>query len=403
VSWRWHAATIVTVGIAASCATAREHESARSGSVPIAELPVQLLLGRVPFLRMRIADSEQLNAIIDTGANDDILNARVVRALRLTVHDPQRVTQPGGAVEMGRLDSVSLHIANAPLRLPMTSVPLDALQPFIGQRVDAILGFGFFQRYVVELDYATAHVRLFDPASYVAPAGYVSLPLTFRGKSPLVQIALLIAGEDTVYAWVELDTGSFESLGLKGSFVQAHSIVSPDAPRIPLFGLAIGGETSGFRTRLKAFRLGPFTFEQPVAAVTTSSNADVGESDIAGVIGGEALRRFTVIIDYSRHRILLAPNESYHHASEYFDFLGAQIIALGDSFDRFHFTQIMAGSPAALGDLKPDDELLEIDHQKVRTLDQVLSAFGAPGEHHVLLILRNGRSMTIEITTRRLV
>src|SRR5712691_8804574 len=56
---------------------------------PIAELPLKLLLRRVPVAQVAIGDSKALAFILDTGANDDVLNARIVRELGLPVINPQ--------------------------------------------------------------------------------------------------------------------------------------------------------------------------------------------------------------------------------------------------------------------------------------------------------------------------
>ena len=101
------------------------------------------------------------------------------------------IEQPGGAIEMGQIESVQLKIASVPVQnLAMVSAPLDPLQPFIGQPLDGILGYGFFSQFVVEFDYAAQRVRLFAPETYVAPPKAVMIPITFRGKSPLVEITL---------------------------------------------------------------------------------------------------------------------------------------------------------------------------------------------------------------------
>ena len=216
---------------------------------------------------------------------------------------------------MGQVESVPLKLGSVPVQnLAMVSVPLDSLQPFIGQPLDGILGHGFFSQFVVEFDYAAQRVRLFAPETYVAPPKAVLIPITFRGRSPLVEIPLEGAMGESVKTYVEVDTGSFESLGLKGAFLDEHRLVPANAPKRPLFGLAIGGETTGYRTRLAAATLGPFQLSRPVTSATTSG--DGGGADVAGILGGEALNRFKVIVDYSRKQLLLILNRELSRPSE---------------------------------------------------------------------------------------
>jgi hypothetical protein len=388
----------VTIGVAQAPA-----ESPATAPRPVADLPLKLILGRVPIVQVTIGGSRALAVLPDTGADDDILNARIARELKLHVLNPQVVEQPGGAIEMGQVENARLKIASVPVQnLAMVSAPLDPLQPFIGQQLDGILGYGFFSQFVVEFDYAAQRVRLFTPETYVAPPQAVMMPIIFRGKSPLVEITFEGATGASVKTLVEIDTGSFESLGLKGAFLDEHRLVPADAPKRPLFGLAIGGETTGYRTRLAAATLGPFRLSRPVTSATTSG--DGGSADVAGVLGGEALNRFKVIVDYSRKQLLLIPNRELSRPSEYFDFLGVQIVSAGEHCNQFQIKAVMPDSPASEAALQPGDDIVAIDGQAASkmSLEQVAGKFSKPGDRRRLDLARGGKHLTITVTTRRL-
>ncbi|MEY2518862.1 MAG: hypothetical protein QOF24_621 [Verrucomicrobiota bacterium] len=401
---RHFALAVVLLMLAAMVGVAQTPTKAAGAAPrPVAELSLKLLLGRVPVAQVTIDGSRPLAVILDTGADDDILNARITRELKLHVLNPQVIEQPGGAIEMGQVESVPLKLGSVPVQnLAMVSAPLDPLQPFIGQQLDGILGFGFFSQFVVEFDYASQRMRLFAPETYVAPPKAVMIPITFRGKSPLVEITMENATGESVKTLVEIDTGSFESLGLKGAFVDGHRLVPADAPKRPLFGLAIGGETKGYRTRLAAATLGPFRLSRPVTSATTGG--DAGSADVAGVLGGEALNRFTVIVDYSRKQLLLLPIATGDRPSEYFDFLGTQIVAAGEQFNQFQIKAVMPDSPASEAGLQPGDEITAIDGQPAAkmSLEQVLGKFSKPGERCRLDLTRSGKPFTLTVTPRRL-
>ena len=378
-------------------------EAPVTASRPLAELPLKLLSGRVTLAQITIGDSRPLDVILDTGADDDIVNARVARELKLHVLDPQKIEQPGGAIEMGQIEKVQLKLGSVPVQnLTMVSAPLDPLQPYIGQQLDGILGYGFFSQFVVEFDYSAQRVRLFAPATYVVPPKAVMIPITFRGKSPLVEITLESTTGESVKTLVEIDTGSFESLGLKGAFLDAHQLVPANAPKRPLFGLAIGGETKGYRTRLAAATLGPFRLSRPVTSATTGGNG--GSADVAGVLGGEALNRFKVIVDYSRKQLLLIPGGDLDRPSEYFDFLGVQIVSAGEHFNQFQVKAVMPDSPASEAALQPGDEIASIDGETTTrmSLEQVMGKFSKPGDRRRLDLIRGGKPLAVTVTTRRL-
>ena len=388
----------VTIGVAKTPA-----EAPATAPRPVAELPLKLLLGRVPIVQVTIGGSRPLAVLPDTGADDDILNARIARELGLHVLNPKVIEQPGGAIEMGQVENVQLKLGSVPVQnFAMVSAPLDPLQPFIGQQLDGILGYGFYSQFVVEFDYAAQRVRLFAPETYVAPPKAVMIPITFRGKSPLVEITVEGATGESVKTLVEIDTGSFESLGLKGAFLDGHRLVQADAPKRPLFGLAIGGETTGYRTRLAAATLGPFRLSRPVTSATTSG--DGGSADVAGVLGGEALNRFKVIVDYSRKQVFLIPNRELSRPSEYFDFLGAQIVSSGEHYNQFQIKAVTPDSPASEAALQAGDDIIAIDGQTTTkmSLEDVIGKFSKPGDRRRLDLARSGKRLTITVTTRRL-
>jgi hypothetical protein len=371
---------------------------------PIVRLPMDLFAGRVPFITIATKGGRLLHVILDTGANDDILNARVVSELHLHVLDPRRVEQPGGAVEMGKVDPTGIQLGTHLVdSIQFVSIPLDGLEPFLGRSFDGILGYGFLSRFVVELDYDRREVSFFDPATYVAPPNGTVVPLTFRGKSPLLSVKLARPDGALVTTWLELDTGSFEGLGLDGAWVKRKGLLSGHGATRPIFGLAIGGETQGFRFRIPAAQVGPYTISRPVASATTSENSGSGFSDVAGVLGGEILNRFRVILRFADSSIVLVPGSRLAKRSDWLDMLGAQVVAAGPAFDTLQVRAIMPSTPASEAKLRVGDVIRAVDGVSGLTLEQLAALMGEPGRRRTLRVKRGARDVSIIVRTRRLV
>lgn len=373
---------------------------------PIVRLPMDLYLGRIPFITIGVKGGRLLHVILDTGANDDILNARAVSELHLHVRDPQRVEQPGGAVEMGAVDPIAVRLGTHVVdSMPFVSVPLDGLQPFLGRSIDGILGYGFLSRFVIELDYDRREVSFFDPATYVAPRDATVVPLTFRGKSPLVSVKLARPDGALVTTWLELDTGSFEALGLDGAWVKREGLLSGHELTRPIFGLAIGGETDGIRFRIPTARFGPYAIARPVASATTSENAGSGSTDVAGVLGGEVLNRFRVTLNFRDSSVFLVPSSRLAKRSDYWDMLGAQVVARGSAFDTLQVRAIMPRTPASEAKLRVGDLIRAVDNVSGMelTLERFGTLMGESGRRRALRIQRGERVLTIVVRTRRLI
>ncbi len=361
---------------------------------PLADVPMTLLGDRVPMIQVAIGERRDLNFIVDSGASDEILDATLAKELAIVVTDPEMVNEPGGAVPVGHTTGVDADVGGARLKSwPFTTAPLRGLEAFLGRPFDGILGKAFFERFVVEFDYAAHRLRLYDPATFAYGGLGVALPLERPDGRFLVRSRL-----DGAEALLQLDTGSFEALGLEGPDVDRLHLVADGTPRRPLFGLAIGGETSGYRTRLAQVAFGTLRLARPIASVTTSANA--GNDPVsAGVVGGEILRRFKLIVIASRNQIILEPNASLHDAFNW-DVSGV-ILASPRPFTKIVVYKVLEGSAAATAGLQPGDELIEVDGKNAggQGFDAVWHAFQMPGRRYALKIRRNGAELSLVLTT----
>src|ERR1700741_2086257 len=263
----------------------------RADAGALADLPMSLLGGRVAVVQADSGARHGLNFIVDTGASDEILDAAPTRDLGVAVTQPTLVPQPGGPVPVGRTRGVDITLGGVALKSwPFVSAPLSPLEPFLGRPFDGILGQAFLERFVVEFNYANGRMRLYDPATFAYSGTGSVLALERPDGRFFIRAHLEGTGREGADGLLPLETGTLEALGLEGTDDEKHALVSSTAPRAPLFGLALGGETSGYRTRLHSVTFGQIQIENPIASVTTSSNA--GNDPLSfGVVGGEILRR----------------------------------------------------------------------------------------------------------------
>ena len=144
---------------------------------------------------------------------------------------------------------------------------------------------------------------------------------------------------------VDIDTGARTSLVLNKQFHESNKI-SEGVPSIEaVWGLGVGGHTKSRLGRVQQFAMG----DQKLPDVLTSFTQDVSGAfanpDLAGNIGGEILRRFTVTFDYSRKQMLLEPNSNFAQPFR-FDMSGLNLTA-GPEFSIIRVNKVIAASPAA--------------------------------------------------------
>ncbi len=80
--------------------------------------------------------------------------------------------------------------------------------------------------------------------------------------------------------------------------------------------VAVGGELSARVGWLPAIRLGGFVVSMPFTQFSQNTSGILATPDLAGIIGAQMLRRFTVILDYRRREMILEPNEHFGDSSE---------------------------------------------------------------------------------------
>lgn len=255
----------------------------------------------------QIADREVGPFILDTGASDVVLDAALAETLfpgvaRAAVSPPPQVRR--GVVTTGRSARFVTTVKVGPLILQDITVALRDLsaasRPF-GRPLAGLLGYPFFARVVLEVDYARGTVACFDPRTYRLPSGDW-LPLVFQANRPVLPARL----EGDLLGHFLLDTGSNQTVLFYPDFVQAHRLQDGRSTE-KREAMTVDGPRDHLVTRLAWFEVAGIRFDQPM--VFFAPPAAPGPPGLAGIIGAGFLHRFTVIFNYSESKIALLPNE----------------------------------------------------------------------------------------------
>src|SRR5690606_37829339 len=79
------------------------------------------------------------------------------------------------------------------------------------------------------------------------------------------------------------------------------------------------GEIEGHRAKISTFYLGDFAFKKPIVAFPDANSIRNVQlvTDRVGSVGGEILKRFTVVLDYQEKKIHLKPNNKFKEPFTY--------------------------------------------------------------------------------------
>jgi len=350
-----------------------------------AEVPAEFV-GNLVFLPVRVNDNPPLPFILDTNA--------LATAIAPINASAATQTSPAATLHLPGVD------------VPFSFLPVVERRDFgaeVGRRFEGALGDDFLARVVVEIDYSRQTVRFYDPAAYAYSGKGAKVPLAFLEGKPIVR-AKFSGHRGPEEADFEVATALDDAIVFSEPFADAHKLVSSRATAVSAFRPGWTDSPANALGRIKAFQLGPYAAQELLAVFSQKRAILQGHPNVAGFLGGGLLRRFTVIFDFPRQQLILEP---HFHIGDYddADMSGLAIVARGSNLKTFEIAGVEPHSPAAEAGIQKGDVIAGIDNEAAADLSLagVRDLFHEPAHKYKLLVERNGRTLTIEIKTRRLI
>lgn len=297
------------------------------------KIPFRLYNNHI-YLRVAVNGSAPLWFLLDTGARN-IIASRHARALGL------KLTPAGQAVGNGEKTQDVFTTENVSFALPGVTVTRqrfavldfenleecsneldvdargsmmkrqrarkgDERQPF-----DGVLGDEFFRLFVVGIDYTAQVMNLYEPKSYKYNGRGEAIPLEVWSRYVFVRTQLASSKGGNVMGLFMIDTGHMGALLLHRPFIEKNGLLPPDNESTPFEVCGIGGGSMSRMGKLESLRLGSLAVKSPVTLFSQAKDGNLISTDYDGVIGNAILRRFNLVFDYSRSRMILeSPTKS---------------------------------------------------------------------------------------------
>jgi hypothetical protein len=346
-------------------------------------------------LQVRVNDSAPLKFMFDTGAGISLLNARRSAGLNLKAVDSVKATGVGGNVAGSLAAGISLSVAGVKvLNQRLALVPWDI--PFCEAKdIEGIIGYDFMKEFVVEINYDSRTISLFDPSSHQYKI--------IKG-TPRIHARIALPGKPEVEGLFEIDTGSDGVLILNSPFVNRQNFLSALTAQVANTERGLGGESKRIDARLAYLQLGHFKIKTPIVGLSVDTKGSMAAEDNDGPIGNEILRRFKVTIDGSRQRMMLEPNSYFSDPFES-DMSGIALDGEGEDCRRFKVAGVSEKSPAAEAGIVPGDEIVAIDGKPANHLSstQIENLLMRNGAERRLTLRRNGKLLVVKFKLRRLI
>jgi PDZ domain/Aspartyl protease len=345
--------------------------------------------------------------ILDTGSGALVLDTAFARASNISMSRFQHGSANGSRrtpVLIGNADSVRIGPALL-MGTRVAAVDFDAVRAGVGWDVHGALGYEFFDRYVVEVDYAQRILTLHEPAGYVYSGKGVVIPVSIERNLPVASATIRTRKGGDIQARLTMDLGtSGYSMKLASRFARVHKLTADTATVSGPFGAGVGGMSEGDLLRLPALKLGELAVERPSVALSRETEGAWGNSAANdGTIGAPIFKRARIIVDYARSRIIIEPGDGFGRPDSV-DASGLYVTSTGGP-GGLRITDVVTGSAAGKAGLLPGDMVVSVDGRAAQTLTvpEIRSLFREAGRNRRVVVRRGDRTIDIVFTLRQVI
>ena len=343
--------------------------------------------------------------IVDTGMPMDglmLYRNQAVAAMSLPVNAGMKAriagAGEGGGVEAEIADGLVVDLGD----LRLTQVRATVVPPLKGlaDYHDGVIGASLFNNFVVAIDYDAGRITLHDHDTWQPSQDAKTVPFTLQHNAPVVEVAVLDATGKRIPATVVVDLGAGHPISL--NLGKIDGLKAPDGAVRTIVGFGVSGRLPGQVGRIAGLDLGGLTLRNVVA---TFPDREVqrpgGENYRDGNLGNQFLQRFNVAFDYRNHRLTLVPNASFDRPFEW-DMSGLWLQPTGEGLTVGF---VVAGSPAGRAGVLVGDVVTRVNGREVAPADLpgVREKLRQPGQQLNLTVLRDGKPVSLTLTTERLI
>lgn len=323
----------------------------------VTKIPFTQLTGGIIILHATLDDfKDSLNFVLDTGSGGISLDSVTTEYYNLKTVPSDRIVR--GIAGMKYVSFANDHT----LRMEGITVSkldfhinnYDILSSAYGMHIDGIIGYSFFRRYIVVINYDDQEIKVYTPGGYKYPKGGYLLKPQF---STLPMQMATVRDNTAIFGKFYLDTGAGLCLLMSNDFAKDSVVFKKKRKMYLTQAEGLGGKTDMQLSIVKELRVGPYRFRN-VPAYTFSDEFNVTNYPaVGGLIGNDILRRFNVIINYPQQEIYIKPNKHYLDSFDY-SYTGLGFYLINGAIT---ITDIIKDSPAEKAGFKFGDILIGVE------------------------------------------
>lgn len=392
------------------------------------------LINNLIFIPVNVNGAE-LTFMLDTGVAETILFSLDNKEVKFENVEKIKFSGLGGNVSIDGFKSdrniakIGDKIINSSMLLYIVIDEEFNISSHIGIPVNGVIGYHFFKNHPISIDYTAKKITVYQDIDILQKKirKFTELPLSIEKDKPYIHADVEMTNEKKSSKLL-IDLGNSDAIWLFPALIKDFVYNRPNIE--DYLGRGFNGDIYGKRSRIHNFYLQDFKFEKPLTAMPDEYSIQHVNlvADRKGSVGGEIMRRFSVVFDYTGGKLYLKKNRNYddpfHFNMSGLDFkqdglewqedrvkiepkklsdANNEISVINNFQYKFTLKPIfsVAGvrkdSPAFVAGLKKDDRVITINGSKTSemTMEKIMELMKSDeGRNITMVIQRKNKEMT---------
>ena len=356
----------------------------------LTRFPFKLYNGGVMVIQARFGNiPDTLNFVLDTGSGGISIDSSTCAEFKIANKATDTtITGIGGIRKVPFVFDETLHLTGLDVKhLNFHVNNYEVLTSVYGEKIDGIIGYSFFSKYIVSINFDSTVIEVYSPGKINYPKQGTTLHPVFTALP--IQWVNVKDRKKLGYNFY-FDTGAGLCFLMSEQFARDSGILL--SRRKPLITQAqgLGGKLEMRLTVIKEIKLGPYRFRQVPTYLYDDQFNVTSFPFTGGLIGNDLLRRFNMIINYPKREIHLMPNSRFNESFDY-AYTGIGIyyengkIVVGD---------IIEGSPGTKAKFMVDDEVYAVGNNFSHNINTYKNILQTPNEE-IKVIVKRGQELII--------
>jgi hypothetical protein len=362
----------------------------------ITTFPFTVFTGGVILLRAKLSDfPDSLNFILDTGSGGISLDSGTCVRLKMTpLPSDKTILGIAGVRQVKFLYNQMLHLPGLNVdSLNFHVNDYDILTSVYGEKVDGIIGYSFFSRYIVQINYDSLRISVWSKGNFRYPkGGYMLRPVI----ASLPILGAQVRDAQKIFARFYFDTGAGLCSLLSTDFVTDSNLLDTRKKAYYTSAQGLGGKATMRLTTMKDLRIGPYRFRNVPTYVFDDQYNVTSYPNLGGLVGNDIFRRFNVTLNYDRRIIYLLPNSHYRDQFDY-SYTGLGLYWMNG---EVRVGDVMKDSPAEKSGFKEDDIVIAVANNFSNNIQAYKTLLQNAGDKLKIIVNRGGELIQMSMQVK---